>query len=90
MIDLTERIKAFGNKRKKRVLHRYSAKDIWAMTTTNRDGELYTNKWFGQAREMIGSQMARLIYMFEYAIKNYGLKPTQQIITVNGIKYKRI
>ena len=55
-----------------------------------RDGELYTNKWFGQAREMIGSQMARLIYMFEYAIKNYGLKPTQQIITINGIKYKRL
>jgi len=54
-----------------------------------RDGKLYTNKWFGQAREMIGSQMARLIYMFEYAIRNYGLKPTQQIITINGIKYKR-
>ena len=55
-----------------------------------RDGKLYTNKWFGQAREMIGSQMARLIYMFEYAIRNYGLKPTQQIITINGIKYKRL
>tara|TARA_R110000824_G_scaffold83120_1_gene208246 strand:+ start:682 stop:1158 length:477 start_codon:yes stop_codon:yes gene_type:complete len=55
-----------------------------------RDGELYTSKWVSQARELIGNQMARLIYMFEYAIRNYGLKPTQQIITINGIKYKRI
>ena len=55
-----------------------------------RDGELYTSKWVSQARELIGNQMARLIYMFEYAIRNYGLKPTQQIIIINGIKYKRI
>jgi len=36
-----------------------------------RDGELYTNKWISQARELIGSQMARMNYMLQYYIKNY-------------------
>ena len=36
-----------------------------------RDGELYTSKWIGQARELIGSQMARMNYMLQYYIKNY-------------------
>jgi len=47
MYDLTEKIIQFGNKHKPRTKHRYSAKDIWAMTTTNRDGELYLTpeKW---------------------------------------------
>lgn len=36
-----------------------------------RDGELYTSKWVGQARELIGSQMARMNYMLKYYIKNY-------------------
>ena len=39
-----------------------------------RDEELYTSKWIGQARALIGSQMARLKYMLEYAIKNYDVK----------------
>ena len=36
-----------------------------------KDGELYTSKWISQARELIGSQMARMNYMLEYYIKNY-------------------
>ena len=36
-----------------------------------KDGELYTSKWIGQARELIGSQMARMNYMLQYYIKNY-------------------
>jgi len=36
-----------------------------------RDGELYTSKWIGQARELIGSQMARMNYMLNYYLKNY-------------------
>ena len=36
-----------------------------------RDGELYTSKWVGQARELIGSQLARLNYMLNYYLKNY-------------------
>tara|TARA_R110002124_G_scaffold250903_1_gene416049 strand:- start:476 stop:895 length:420 start_codon:yes stop_codon:yes gene_type:complete len=36
-----------------------------------RDGELYTSKWVGQARELIGSQMARLNYMLQYYLRNY-------------------
>ena len=36
-----------------------------------RDGELYTGKWIGQARELIGSQLARMNYMLNYYLKNY-------------------
>ena len=36
-----------------------------------KDGELYTSKWISQAREMIGSQMARMNYMLQYYLKNY-------------------
>ena len=36
-----------------------------------RDGELYTSKWISQARELIGSQMARMNYMLQYYLKNY-------------------
>ena len=36
-----------------------------------KDGELYTSKWIAQAREMIGSQMARMNYMLNYYLKNY-------------------
>ena len=37
-----------------------------------RDGELYTSKWIGQARAKIGSQLARMNYMLQYYLKNYG------------------
>jgi len=36
-----------------------------------KDGELHTSKWVGQARELIGSQMARLNYMLQYYLRNY-------------------
>ena len=36
-----------------------------------KDGELYTSKWIAQARELIGSQMARMNYMLKYYLKNY-------------------
>ena len=36
-----------------------------------KDGELRTSKWISQARELIGSQMARLNYMLQYYLKNY-------------------
>ncbi len=36
-----------------------------------RDGKLYTSKWVGQARELIGSQLARMNYMLNYYLKNY-------------------
>ena len=42
-----------------------------------RDGELYTSKWISQARELIGSQMARLNYMLQYYIKNYKKSSTK-------------
>ena len=36
-----------------------------------KDGKLYTSKWISQARELIGSQMARMVYMLEFYLKNY-------------------
>ena len=42
-----------------------------------KDGELYTSKWIGQARELIGSQMARMNYMLQYYIKNYAKSPNK-------------
>ena len=36
-----------------------------------RDGELTTSKWIGQARELIGSGIARMNYMLNYYLKNY-------------------
>jgi hypothetical protein len=32
----------------------------------------------------------RLLYLKKYLIKNYNMKPVQDIIEVNGFKYKRI
>ena len=42
-----------------------------------KDGELYTSKWIAQARELIGSQMARMNYMLQYYIKNYKESPAR-------------
>ena len=36
-----------------------------------KDEKLYTSKWISQARELIGSQMARMNYMLQYYLKNY-------------------
>ena len=42
-----------------------------------RDGELYTSKWISQARELIGSQMARMNYMLQFYLKNYAKSPNK-------------
>ena len=42
-----------------------------------KDGELYTSKWISQARELIGSQMARMNYMLQYYLKNYAKSPNK-------------
>ena len=36
-----------------------------------RDGELYSSEWISQARELIGSQLAKMNYMLNYYLKNY-------------------
>jgi hypothetical protein len=36
-----------------------------------RGGELYSSEWISQARELIGSQLARMNYMLNYYLKNY-------------------
>ena len=36
-----------------------------------RDGELHTSEWISQARELIGSGLARMNYMLNYYLKNY-------------------
>jgi hypothetical protein len=42
-----------------------------------KDGKLYTSKWISQARELVGSQMARMVYMLEYYVKNYKKSSTK-------------
>ena len=42
-----------------------------------KDGELYTSKWISQARELIGSQMARMNYMLQFYLKNYAKSPNK-------------
>ena len=42
-----------------------------------KDGELYTSKWISQARELIGSQMARMNYMLQYYLRNYAKSPNK-------------
>ena len=41
-------------------------------------------------RVLIHQGVNRLLYLKNYLIKNYGMLPTQDIIEVNGVKYKRI
>ena len=41
-------------------------------------------------RVAIHSGVNRLMYLKNYLIKNYNMKPVQEIIEVNGFKYKRI
>jgi hypothetical protein len=41
-------------------------------------------------RVLIHKGVNRLLYLKNYLIKNYGMLPTQDIIEVDGIKYKRI
>ena len=41
-------------------------------------------------RVLIYQGVNRLLYLKNYLIKNYGMLPTQDIIEVDGVKYKRI
>ena len=42
-------------------------------TYMNSDGEIYTNKYKGTARALIYTEPARLTYLLQYLIKNYGI-----------------
>ena len=43
-----------------------------------------------KSRVLIYTEKRRLEYLKRYLIKNYNMLPTQDIIEVDGIKYKRI
>ena len=59
-------------------------------TYMNSDGDIYTNKYKGTARALIYSEPARLTYLLQYLIKNYGIaKVVPQFVEVDGIKYVR-
>jgi hypothetical protein len=59
-------------------------------TYMNSDGEIYTNKYKGTARALIYTEPARLTYLLQYLIKNYGIaKVIPQFVEVDGIKYVR-
>ena len=59
-------------------------------TYINSDGDIYTNKYIGTARALIYSEPARLEYLLQYLIKNYGIaKVIPQFVQVDGIKYVR-
>ena len=41
-------------------------------------------------RVLIHKGVNRLVYLKNYLIKNYNMKPVQEVIEVDGFKYKRI
>ena len=53
-----------------------------------RIGKRYFMK--AKSRVLIYNDKSRLEYLKRYLIKNYNMLPTQDIIEVDGIKYKRI
>ena len=53
-----------------------------------RIGKRYFMK--AESRVLIYNDKSRLEYLKRYLIKNYNMLPTQDIIEVDGIKYKRI
>ena len=59
-------------------------------TYMNSDGKIYTNKYKGTVRALIYTEPARLTYLLQYLIKNYGIaKVIPQFVEVDGIKYVR-
>ncbi len=52
--------------------------------------DLTINSYPGRSRVLIYNDKSRLEYLRRYLIKNYGMLPVQDIIEVDGIKYKRI
>ena len=59
-------------------------------TYMNSDGKIYTNKYKGTARALIYTEPARLTYLLQYLVKNYGVaKVIPQFVEVDGAKYVR-
>ena len=55
-----------------------------------KDGEVYVRTTKSTARVLIPQELARLVYLKQYLIKNKGLKKdNKKFITVDGIKYIR-
>ena len=52
--------------------------------------DLTINSYPGKSRVLIYNDKSRLEYLRRYLIKNYGMLPVQDIIEVDGVKYKRI
>ena len=52
--------------------------------------DLTVSSYPSTSRVLIYNDISRLAYLKKYLIKNYGMLPTQDIIEVDGIKYKRI
>ena len=52
--------------------------------------DLTVDSYDSKSRVVINSDKSRLEYLKRYLIKNYSMLPTQDIIEVDGIKYKRI
>tara|TARA_R110000737_G_scaffold297140_3_gene303780 strand:+ start:1235 stop:1645 length:411 start_codon:yes stop_codon:yes gene_type:complete len=54
------------------------------------NSDLTVDSYDSKSRVVINSDKSRLEYLKRYLIKNYSMLPTQDIIEVDGIKYKRI
>lgn len=52
--------------------------------------DLTVQSYPSKTRVLIHNDKTRLEYLKKYLIKNYNMLPTQDIIEVDGIKYKRI
>ena len=52
--------------------------------------DLTVNSYPAKSRVLIYNDKSRLEYLKRYLIKNYNMLPTQDIIEVDGVKYKRI
>jgi len=54
------------------------------------DGELTTTSYMSTVRTKIPQDIARLKYLLEYVIKNYGITEiVPEFVVVNGVKYIR-
>ena len=54
------------------------------------NGDLTVTSYPTKSRVLIYTEKRRLEYLKRYLIKNYNMLPLQDIIKVDGIKYKRI
>tara|TARA_B110000967_G_C18386049_1_gene317603 strand:+ start:28 stop:438 length:411 start_codon:yes stop_codon:yes gene_type:complete len=54
------------------------------------NSDLTVDSYDSKSRVVINSDKSRLEYLKRYLIKNYSMLPTQDIIEVDGVKYKRI